>query len=183
MCSVTILHDPPAPVAAKAGGVPRMIQIFRKGRLEGAALQALLSPYWAEGFREDEHCIDQVEVEGRSARAACRMPRYFSSPTDPAFHLTVFNATAFLCQVGIVHALFLAGLEKKTAEAWLTDYSLVLPAKIKTPDSVLVEIALLSHSVTPYEQRGPHHAFFRWDFVINSKWRGHFGIAFPVNKA
>jgi hypothetical protein len=169
-----------SPSAPRAGLNP-VINSVRRGNLEGPALVSLLSPYWAGGYREDDHSIDRIEVDGRNAKAFCRMQRYFSSPTDPAFHLTVFNATAFLCQVGIAHSLFLSGMERKQVEAWLTDYTLLLPAKIKTPNNVLVEINLLSHSVTPKEQRGPHHAFFRWDFTINSKWRGFYGIAFPTS--
>lgn len=152
----------------------------RKGRIEGDALQAFLSPYWAGGFCEDEHFIDWVEIEGRFARASCGMSRYYSSPTDPGFHLTVFNATAFLCQIGITHALFLSGMERKTVEAWLTDYSLSLPAKIQSPHPLLIELNLLSHAVTPSNQPGSHYSFFRWDFVVAAKWRGYFGIAFPV---
>ena len=161
-------------------GMSSVICRSRKGRLEGDELQALLSPYWAGGFREDEHAIDWVEVDGRVVKASCGMSRYYSSPTDPGFHLTVFNATAFLCQLGIIHALFLSGMERKTVEAWLTDYSVSLPAKIQSPKSLLIELHLLSHAVTPNDQPGLHHSFFRWDFAIDAKWRGFFGIAFPI---
>src|SRR5579884_4004316 len=95
----------------------------RVGCLEGDALDALLSPYWSGGYREDEHLIDWVHIKGRTAKASCGMSRYYSSPTDSVFHLSVFNATAFLCQLGIAHALFLSGRERKDLEAWLTDYT------------------------------------------------------------
>lgn len=157
-----------------------MIQYSRKGHLDGSKLQALMSPYWSGGYREDEHFIEWVEVDGRKANASCGLSEYYSSPTDPAFHLTVFNATAFLCQLGIVHALFLSGLERKTIEAWLTDFSLLLPSKIKTPHPIPVELRLVSHSVTPAERSGHHYSFFRWDFTIGLTWHGFFGIAFPL---
>jgi hypothetical protein len=151
----------------------------RAGRLEGDALDALLSPYWAGGYREDEHSIDWIHIDGRTAKASCGMSRYYSSPTDSVFHLSVFNATAFLCQIGIAHALFLSGRERKDLEAWLTDYTLLLPSKIRTPHPILIELHLVSHTVTPSEEQSSHYSFFRWDFVIDAKWRGFFGIAFP----
>ena|SRR5688572_9472691 len=158
-----------------------MIQYSRKGRLDGDKLNALLSPYWSGGYREDNHFIEWVEVDGRKANASGGLSTYYLSPTDRKFHLTVFNATAFLCQVGIVHALFLSGFEKKTVEAWLTDYSLILPAKIKSPHPIQLELRLLSHSVTPIERVDSHYSFFRWEFSVDTQWRGSFGIAFPFH--
>lgn len=147
--------------------------------LEGQALESLLSPYWGAGHKQDTHQIRRLIVTDRVVTAACRVPEYYISPTDPRFHLSVFNATAFLCQVGIAHALHLNGHTQKTVEVLMNDYSITLTRMLNDPDNVPVRMEIFGRSGITQPARRPR-TFYRWRFDVGEgAWWGTITLSFP----
>jgi hypothetical protein len=154
-------------------------------RLEGERLQRLLSPYWSGGYKQDVHEICSVEVDGRSAVGVCRMNEYFVSPTADDFHLSVFNAIAMLCQVGISHALFLNDIQEKNVEVLMSEFSLTLLRTITDPTKVVIKLDLMSCTVSPATARGRRHwSYYNWKYEINDgAWWGKMTLSFPFGEA
>src|SRR5688572_8225518 len=155
----------------------------KRDRLEGPRLEKLLSAYWSGGFKQDVHEVCSVTVDGRSAVGICRMNEYAVSPTAEDFHLSVFNALAFLCQVGISHALFLNDRTQKDVEVLMSDFSLTLRRMITDPTQVTVKLDLLSCTVSPPTMGTQHWTYFNWKFDINDgAWWGKVVLSFPFRQ-
>jgi hypothetical protein len=158
----------------------------KKATLEGRELGALLSPYWSNGYKQDTHLIKRATINGYVIEAECKMAEYFISPTaEGRFHLSIFNATTFLCQVGITHALALNDYTEKTVEVLMTDFSIQLTSVIGDPEHIPVRMNLIGRTMSglskgPEERRRTPRSFYRWRFAIDGdKWWGVIGLCFP----
>lgn len=151
------------------------------GMLEGVALKSLLSPYWDEGFKQDTHRISHINVDGNKAKAICNMTSHFTSPTDPRFHLSIFNAVDFICQVGIAHALYLNNYNEKTVEVLMTDIQVTLTKQVYEPKEIPIDMEIFGRSTTaPGLNRKTSRSFYKWKFdVANGLWWGNVTLCFP----
>lgn len=152
-----------------------------EGILKGDKLNALMSPYWAEGFKQDTHDLASVTINKNRIEAECKMKSFFISPTDPRFHLSVFNATDFICQAGIVHALFINGFESKQHEVLMTDIQMTLTKQVMDPTLIPITMEIYAKSVTtPSQSRKTPRSFYKWKFdVANGAWWGTVTLCFP----
>lgn len=153
----------------------------KTGIVSGAAIQALTSPYWSGGYKQDTHVVDSVTIDGNDAVGICSMSEYFISPTDPKFHLSIFNATDFLCQVGIIHVLFLNDYKQKTMEVLMTDIQFNLTRQLSDPKEIPFKMSIFAKSVAaPSQKRKTARTFYRWKFdVANGAWWGTVSLCFP----
>ena len=139
-----------------------------RGSLDGDALQKLLSPYLENGFQQDEYRVNEVTFEGPVATARCSLPTYYVSGNENQFHLSGLGGTAFVWQVGIAHAHFLAGVAEKRDEVLLRDYSLKCSNVISDPEHVEVELRLRRKRAL-----GSSKSIYSWSFNIDGGvWKG-----------
>lgn len=139
------------------------------GVLRGDALKTVLSPYLENGFQQDQHHLHEVTIDGTVATATCSLPTYFISPSEGRFHLSGLGGSAFVWQVGIVHAHFLAGQKRKCTEVLLREYSLKCSKAISNPELINVELTLQRR-----RSLSAANSIFGWTFSLeHGLWRGH----------
>lgn len=154
-----------------------------KAELTKDQLRPFYSPYIMEGGQnEDVFQIDKLVVDGRECHATCSFPKYFTSPTDTSFHLSVQRSIDLVTQVALTHALVLNGIDKKETEIWMQDISLRLTKPQRDPNDIRFSLSLYNRTVVaPSGQRKTHRSFYRWRIEIGEgDWFGNVTYCLPI---
>jgi hypothetical protein len=132
-------------------------------------IAAFLSPYLAEGRRQEVWRIEEVTIAGRQLDARVSMTQTYVSATDPrGFHLTAFATLEFVSQLVIIYGHVWAGLDKKTREGWLLEASIRTEKAIRDPERIDVSI------VTPSVRRVRENVIGVSDFTVRDRLGGEF---------
>ena len=104
-------------------------------------IAAFLSPYLAEGRRQEAWRIEEVTIDGQRLEARVGMTHVYESASDPhGFHLTAFSTLEFVSQLVIIYGHVWAGLDKKTREGWLLEASIRTEKAIRARDGIQVTV-------------------------------------------
>jgi hypothetical protein len=110
-------------------------------RLGPDEIAAFLSPYLAEGRRQEVWRIEEVTIDGQRLEARVDMTHVYESASDPhGFHLTAFSTLEFVSQLVIIYGHVWAGLDKKTREGWLLEASIRTEKAIRARDGIQVTV-------------------------------------------
>jgi hypothetical protein len=138
-------------------------------RLGPAEIAAFLSPYLAEGRRQEVWRIEEVTIDGQRLEARVSMTSTYVSATDPrGFHLTAFATLEFVSQLVIIYGHVWAGLDRKTREGWLLEASIRTDKAIRDPERIDVSI------VTPSVRRVRENVIGVSDFTVRDRLGGEF---------
>jgi hypothetical protein len=152
--------------------------------LQGSTLADLSSPYLNRGLSKDEHEISRVEIRNKHIRATCCLPKYYVSPTDTSFHMSLLNAGALTSQVGIIHCLRLNGYRTKPFEIWMNDFTITFVRPVRDAQRIDIEMEIFARSMTEVRGTGkPKKIFYRWRFDIchGSAW-GTLSLCMPDHR-
>ena len=154
-----------------------------KTELLAEDLKPFNSPYIMEGGQnQDVFQIDKLTVDGRECHAQCSFPKYFTSPTDTSFHLSVQRSVDLVTQIALTHALVLNGIDKKEVEIWMPEISLRLTKPQRDPNNIKISLFLYGRTVVaPTGQRKSHRTFYRWRIEIgDGDWFGNVTYCLPI---
>jgi len=151
--------------------------------LQGDALQRLLSPYLIDGFQQDTHQVNQLDVRGRTAIARCCIGPYYTSPYDKKFHLSALNGMALVSQVCIAHAHALHGYQDKAGEVLMTDFSMSFSGMVREPEDIEVHTELVGKFGSKNNKRGDTRILHTWRYELGGSWWGNVSLYFYFPKA
>jgi hypothetical protein len=157
-----------------------MIDYKRAGRLEGAALDSVISDYWRTGVHEDHPTVQALEIEGKRATARCRMASFYTPTDPPGFHLNSASMLGLLAHATIAHAHYLSSLDTKVSEALLTHINLTCSKLVSNPAEIMLKVQLYARSVVdPSGTRKRPRSFLSWrfEFENDAAW-GDLTVAF-----
>jgi hypothetical protein len=86
-------------------------------------LQAYLSDYLVNGWKEEVLSLGNVEVEAGRIAGYINVDRY-PAPSDGRFHLSAQTALVWISQIGIIYGCWENRLPRKMGEVFLRDVQL-----------------------------------------------------------